>query len=86
MHAAGIEPREEGLLLLVRTVDKVERGLQKLVVDGFHAFLGERASVIAALLPPLAEPRILPGVSAMVAVHLRTPRGPKRSLNSVFFE
>ena len=61
VHAAGIEPREEGLLLLVRTVDKVERGLQKLVVDGFHAFLGERASVVATLLAPLPEPRIFAG-------------------------
>ena len=36
-------------------------------------------------LPHLPKRGSSPGVSAMVAVHLRTPRGPKRSLNSRFF-
>src|SRR5437899_12670265 len=60
MHAARIEPREERFLLLVRAVDEVERRLQKLLVHRLHAFLGQRAGVFAALLAPLAEPRIFP--------------------------
>src|SRR5437867_171453 len=85
VHAARIEPCEEWLSLLVRAVDEVERCLQKLLVDGFHALLGERAGVVAALPAPFAKAWVFPGVSVRVAVHLRTPRGPKRSLNSVFF-
>ena len=36
-------------------------------------------------LPHLPKRGSSPGVSAMVAVQRKTPRGPKRSLNSAFF-
>ena len=54
-----IEPREERLLVPVRAVDEVERRCEKLLVHRLHAFLGKRAGVVAALLAPLAETRIL---------------------------
>src|SRR5262249_14126665 len=60
MHAGRIEPREERLLVPVRAIDEVERGVEKLLVYGLHAFLGERAGIGAALLAPLAEARVLP--------------------------
>ena len=40
-------------------VDEVERGRGDLVVDGLHPLGGERTRVLAALLPPLAEARVV---------------------------
>jgi hypothetical protein len=66
-------------------IDEVERGVEKLLVYGLHAFLGERAVSVQLCLPHLPKRGSSPDVSAMVAVHRSTPRGPKRSLNSVPF-
>ena len=55
VHAARIEPDEKWLLVAVRPVDEVGRGIEKLPVDRLHALLGERAGVLAFLLAPWAE-------------------------------
>src|SRR4029079_12703567 len=61
MHAARIEPGEEGLLLLVGAIDEVQRGVEKLLIHRLHALLVERAGILAILLTPFAEARVLPG-------------------------
>src|SRR6516165_5663757 len=55
VHAGRIEPDEERLAVADGAVDEFHRGLQELLVDCLHAFLGERASVVAFLLAPGAE-------------------------------
>ena len=52
---------KNGFLALVRAVDEVERGAEKLLVDRLHALLGERPGVLALLLAPGAEARVLAG-------------------------
>ena len=59
VHAGRIEPNEEGLLVSVRAVDEVDRGGEELLVDGLHALLGERPGILAFLLAPRAEARIV---------------------------
>src|SRR6202043_514384 len=59
MHAARIEPDEERLLVPVRTADEVDRGPEELLVDRLHALLGERAGVLAFLLAPRPEARVV---------------------------
>ena len=59
VHAAGVGPHEERLPVAVGAVDEVERGGEKFLVHRLHALLGERAGVLALLLAPLAEARIL---------------------------
>src|SRR6476660_1290971 len=61
MHTARIEPHEERLLVLIRTIYKVDRGLQKFLVDRLHSFLGKRTGVLASLLAPGAETGIVAG-------------------------
>src|SRR5688572_21166503 len=41
------------------TIDEVDRSREKFLVDRFHTFLGERARVVAFLLAPRTEPRIV---------------------------
>src|ERR1700675_3033944 len=60
VHAAWIEPGEERLLVAVRAVDKVERGIKKLRVHRLHALFVERTGVLTVLLAPRAETRVLP--------------------------
>src|SRR5262249_15913749 len=45
-------------LLPVRTIDEVERGIKKLLVDILHALLCQRTGVFAVLLAPFAEARV----------------------------
>ena len=59
VHAARIEPDEERLLVPVRAVDEVDRGFEEFLVDRLHALLGERSGVLAFLLAPGAEARIV---------------------------
>ena len=61
VHAARIEPDEERLLVPVRAVDEVDRGLEEFLVDRLHALLGERPGVLAFLLAPGAEAGIVAG-------------------------
>ncbi|MNZ95643.1 hypothetical protein D3C78_1148070 [compost metagenome] len=62
VHARGVDPGEERLVLLHRLVHEPERGLGELHVDVLHALAGQRAGVLAALLAPLAEARVLAGL------------------------
>jgi hypothetical protein len=59
VHAGGIEPREERLLVQVRAVDEIHCGAEKFLVHRLHPFLSERAGIGAALLAPFDETRIL---------------------------
>jgi hypothetical protein len=59
VHASRVEPHEERLAVPDGAVDEFGRGLQKLLVDRLHAFLGERPGVLAFLLAPGAEARIV---------------------------
>ena len=59
MHPAWVEPDEERLLVAVGAVDEVGRGAEELFVDRFHALLGERPGILAFLLAPRTETRIV---------------------------
>jgi hypothetical protein len=59
VHTGRIEPHEERLAVAHGAVDEFRRGLEKLLVDRLHALLGERAGVLAFLLAPGAEARIV---------------------------
>jgi len=61
VYASRIEPGEERLLVSIRAVDEVKRSVEKLLVRGLRALLGERAGIVAAVLAPLAETRIFAG-------------------------
>src|SRR4030095_9873236 len=58
VHAGGVEPHEERLLVPACAVDEVARSLKELLVCSLHALLVEGAGVGAVLLAPLAESRI----------------------------
>ena len=59
MHATRIEPHEERLLVPVRAIDEIQRGLEEFFVDGLHSFLGERPRILAPLLAPRAKSGIV---------------------------
>src|SRR6516165_7806070 len=59
VHAGGIEPYEKRLPIRVGTLHEAKRAVEKFLVNRFHALLGEGARVLAALLAPLAEARLL---------------------------
>ena len=59
VHAARIEPDEERLLVAICAVDEIGRGAKEFLVDRLHALLGERPGVLAFLLAPGAETRIV---------------------------
>jgi len=80
VYASRIEPGEERLLVSIRAVDEVKRSVEKLLVRGLHALLGEGPESSQLCLPHLPKRGSSPGVSVMVAVHRSTLRGPKRSL------
>ena len=61
VHPGRIEPDEERLLVLVGAVDEVERSVEELPVHGLHPLLGDRASVLALLLAPRSEARVVAG-------------------------
>ena len=61
---------------------KSSDAVDELVVDGLHALRRERTGVLALLLAPLAEARVLAGrLRVAVAMHFNTPRGPNFALN-----
>ena len=62
MHPGRVVPDEERLVGLVRLVDEAFRGGQELAVDRLHPLGGERAGVLALLLAPGAEARVLAGL------------------------
>ena len=45
MHAGRVEPHKEGFVVFCRALNKLLRAIQKLEVDGFHAFFVERAGI-----------------------------------------
>ena len=59
VHAGRIEPHKERLAVADGAVDEFRRGLEELLVDRLHALLGERPGVLAFLLAPGAEARIV---------------------------
>src|SRR5262249_30488642 len=59
VHATRIEPNKERLAIPVCAFDEVDRGLEKFLVDRLHALLGERAGVLALLLVPRSEARLV---------------------------
>ena len=59
VHAGRIEPHEERLAVADGAVDEFRRGLEKVLVDRLHALLGERPGVLAFLLAPGAEARVV---------------------------
>src|SRR5262249_38312421 len=61
VHAGRVEPHEEWLAVADSTVDEFRCGLQKFFVDRLHPLPGERAGVLAFLLAPGAEARIVTG-------------------------
>src|SRR5277367_1347440 len=60
MHAAWIEPREEWLILFLRSVDEVDRCFEKLLVHCLHSLFVEGARVFTILLAPFSKARVLP--------------------------
>ncbi len=54
VHACGVEPDEERLVVLLRLVDEGEGGLQNLVIDRFHPLRIKRPGVPDPLLADLA--------------------------------
>src|ERR1700751_2036284 len=50
MHGRCVEPHEEGLTRLVALVDETKGSFRNLIVNGFHAFLGEGTGVLNRLL------------------------------------
>ena len=50
---------KNGFLCMVGAIDEVERGVEELLVHRLHALLVERAGVLAVLLAPWAEARVL---------------------------
>ena len=59
VHAAGVEPDEERLAVAIGAIDEIRRRVEELAVHRLHALLGQRPGVLALLLAPRAEPRIL---------------------------
>ena len=45
MHAGGVHPHEEWLFGLVRAIDEIQTGVQKLLIRGFHAFASHRTGI-----------------------------------------
>src|SRR4029450_11982023 len=59
VHSRSVHPDEEGFGSLDLTVHEVHRGSGSLVVDSFHALLGERPCVLNLLLADMAKARVL---------------------------
>jgi hypothetical protein len=59
VHPGRIKPDEERLLCGVRAFDKIERRVKEFGVDSPHALLGQRPGVLAFLLAPGAEARVV---------------------------
>src|SRR3974390_655136 len=59
VHAGRVEPDEERFFVPDRAVDEVARGADELGVNGFHALFGERSGVLAFLLAPGSEARVI---------------------------
>ena len=58
VHVGRIEPDEEGLAGVVRFLHEFLGARDEIVVAGFHALLGERASILDFLLADLAPARL----------------------------
>ena len=81
VHAGRIEPDEERLLVLVRAVDEVERGVEELLVDRLHALLGRAGRCPRSSACPMrrsADPR--PASRRWSPCICSTPRGPNLQL------
>src|SRR6516225_9428203 len=59
VHPGRVEPDKEWLLVPDGAVDEVVRGADELRIDYFHALTGKRSGVLAFLLAPGAEARIV---------------------------
>ena len=46
VHAGAAPPHEPGLAGCVLALDEIDGGSHRLVIDGLHAFLGQRAGVL----------------------------------------
>ena len=46
VHARATPPHKPGLVRLVHTLDKIDCGVGCFIIDGFHAFLGQRTGVL----------------------------------------
>ena len=87
MHAGRIEPDEERLLVAVCAVSmkSIEASRNSSSIVSIR-FLVERAGVLAFLLAPRAEARIVAGRRrSSVATHFSTPRGPNCALKAGSF-
>jgi hypothetical protein len=62
VHPGGVEPHEEGLLLLAGTSDEVLGRTEELHIAGLHALLRERPGILDLLLADPAPARLLGGV------------------------
>ena len=58
VHARGVEPHEEGLIIRLGLVDELQRVIEDLVVNGFHAIWVERPAIFDFLLADLAPARL----------------------------
>src|SRR5215469_10037276 len=59
VHAGWIEPDEEGLLVVVGTVNEVDRRSNEFFIDSFLTLLGQWSGVLAFLLAPGAPAGIV---------------------------
>jgi len=89
VHARRIEPTEERLPGFVLSVDEIDRGVEKFLVDRFHPLLGQRAGVIDGLLADAAKARVGCGVVLVTRLALeyaaRTEFGAELGILRVVF-
>jgi hypothetical protein len=55
VHAGRVEPAKEGFMGLCLPLNEIDRCFAGLIVNRFHALLGQRASVLDRLLADFAE-------------------------------
>ncbi len=65
VHTRRVEPAEERLARRLLSLHEVDGRGRSLVVDGFHALLGQRTGILDGLLADLAEARIDGGIVAI---------------------
>ena len=62
VHPGGVEPDEEGFVVIVGALDEILGCGHKLGITCFHAFLGQRAGVFDLLFAHTAPARMLGGI------------------------